>query len=173
MPDHDDHRDDHRDEHRDAHVLSLRLALGSILSPKRPPYTRASTTTSGTASPAWHCPTSGAPLPPHGTHHALGTPSPLFSHLHHPHRPTQAPHPRTLPATPTPPTAQAPSTRAASSPSPEPALAAPAPLPADTQVPAVRASESGSATPHQQRADFIGTLQSKSAWDALIHGSWV
>ncbi|GBE86987.1 hypothetical protein SCP_1002330 [Sparassis crispa] len=26
--------------------------------------------------------------------------------------------------------------------------------------------------PHT-RPDFIGTLQSKSAWDALIHGSWV
>ena len=31
---------------------------------------------------------------------------------------------------------------------------------------------SGSATPGG-RANFIGTLQSKSAWDALIHGSWV
>lgn len=25
----------------------------------------------------------------------------------------------------------------------------------------------------QKRAHFIKTLQSKSAWDAMIHGSWV
>ncbi|KAI9061843.1 hypothetical protein FKP32DRAFT_1677774 [Trametes sanguinea] len=31
---------------------------------------------------------------------------------------------------------------------------------------------SGSATPGG-RTNFVGALQSKSAWDALIHGSWV
>jgi len=29
------------------------------------------------------------------------------------------------------------------------------------------------ATADQKRAHFIKTLQSKSAWDAMIHGSWV
>ncbi|OCH84122.1 hypothetical protein OBBRIDRAFT_799359 [Obba rivulosa] len=165
MPDHDDHRDDHRDEHRDAHVVSLRLALGSILAPKRPPYTRASTTTSGTASPAWHGHASGAALPPHALP-PFGVPSPLFQHhLHHPHRPAQTSHHRTDASTPAPPSAPMVS-RAASAPD----ATTGSPLPADAQVPAAAAS--GSTTPHH-RADFVGTLQSKSAWDALIHGSWV
>ncbi|KAH9856203.1 hypothetical protein C2E23DRAFT_810523 [Lenzites betulinus] len=151
MPAHDDHRDE-------AHVHSLRLALGSILSPKRPHPARSSTT-SGTASPAVHCPHTAIPLATssstsssHGSIHSAPTAHPV-------------PHAHRQPALPAIESAAAHGLDDAHPRAPD-AL----------NVPAARTppsgSVSGSSTPGG-RANFIGTLQSKSAWDALIHGSWV
>ncbi|KAI0655646.1 hypothetical protein C8Q70DRAFT_936078 [Cubamyces menziesii] len=153
----------HEDHHRD--VLSLRLALGSILSPKRP-HPAQSSATSGTASPALHCPHSAIPLGPsvssssaHGSIHSAnsGSPAPHTPHTPQPALPSvesatavhalDDTHPRVPDAVSTHGHGHAHS------------------LPASGGV-------SGSATPGG-RANFIGTLQSKSAWDALIHGSWV
>lgn len=55
-----------------------------------------------------------------------------------------------------------------------PAIHAPAPVAAQAGLEATeqtgeRESPSGSGTP---KAKFLQTLQSKSAWDALIHGSF-
>ncbi|KAI0826501.1 hypothetical protein BC628DRAFT_236229 [Trametes gibbosa] len=151
MPAHDDH---HRDE---AHVHNLRLALGSILSPKRPLPARSSTT-SGAASPAVHCPHTAIPLAASASSsssHGSIYPAPTVHSAPHAHRQTTLPvmestvvhslddaHPR-----------------------------APDALNVPSATP-VSGSVSGSSTPGG-RANFIGTLQSKSAWDALIHGSWV
>ncbi|KAI0334229.1 hypothetical protein GY45DRAFT_1243207, partial [Cubamyces sp. BRFM 1775] len=149
------------DHHRD--VLSLRLALGSILSPKRP-HPAQSSATSGTASPALHCPHSAIPLAPsvsssssHGSIHSAASVTPTSAHAH----------------------AQQPAL-----PSVESATAVHALDNTHPRVPDAVSTHghghglpasggvSGSATPGG-RANFIGTLQSKSAWDALIHGSWV
>ncbi|RPD76856.1 hypothetical protein L226DRAFT_532870 [Lentinus tigrinus ALCF2SS1-7] len=155
MPVHDDHRGN--DE---AHVLSLRLALGSILSPKRPQYTRSSTN-SGTASPATHCPHSSIPLSPahsnSSAHPSTLAPPPPHSappqlHGQHPHHQPAMPHTgmshaldETHPHMPD-------------------AVAAPV---------STVASTPGNMTPNA-RAHFVETLQNKSkSWDALIHGSWV
>ncbi|KAI8992812.1 hypothetical protein BD414DRAFT_286218 [Trametes punicea] len=149
----------HEDHHRD--VLSLRLALGSILSPKRS-LSAQSSANSGTASPALHCPHSAIPLASSGSHGSMAHPSPSATPVPHGHA-----QPQVLPAMPA-----VESTAAhaldASHPQVPDAVSTPQPtasLPASGGV-------SGSATPGG-RANFIGTLQSKSAWDALIHGSWV
>ncbi|OBZ74923.1 hypothetical protein A0H81_05182 [Grifola frondosa] len=154
QPDHDDHRD--------AHVVSLRLALGTILSPVPP------------RSP---------PPPHHPAHHAL-----LNEHLGHRHPALHCPHSFLPSATPD---AHHPGTplshRSTPIPPPfshprgdalapqEPTHAVPAIDTPHGHVPDVVSSArtpSGSMTPGA-RADFIGTLQSKSAWEALIHGSWM
>ncbi|ETW79760.1 hypothetical protein HETIRDRAFT_459706 [Heterobasidion irregulare TC 32-1] len=91
------------DQHREAHVMGLRLVLGSILSPKRPPLPHSS---SGTSSPSSFshasthvhahvhpalAPASAhggvdTPLPPPPPPH----PSPLHTHLPtHPHTPSR------------------------------------------------------------------------------------
>ncbi|KAI0944320.1 hypothetical protein AcW1_002060 [Taiwanofungus camphoratus] len=142
MPEHDDHRD--------AHLASLRVALGLIMSPKRPQYSRTSTQTSGTASPALHCPNTAVPL--------AATTSSSSDHSTHPGTFPRAcvPHSHLEPSPATIPMARA----GAASPLHE----LDSPLPASSQVPAASS---------QAHADFLGTLQSKRAWDALIHGSWV
>ncbi|TFK82235.1 hypothetical protein K466DRAFT_578252 [Polyporus arcularius HHB13444] len=156
---HDDHRGN--DE---AHVLSLRLALGSILSPKRPQITRSSTTNSGTASPATHCPHSAFPLPhapaltpphshsapPHAHHHVHGHShlNPDRAHADQPAMPhtgnaLDETHPHM----------------------PDAVVAAAAPLPTTAA-----GTPSGSMTPNG-RWLIVETLQNKSkSWDALIHG---
>ncbi|PIL26177.1 hypothetical protein GSI_11932 [Ganoderma sinense ZZ0214-1] len=181
----------HDDSRRgdDAHLLSLRLALGTILSPKRSQATPSSTT-SGTVSPAMHCPHSAIPLTP--THSASGshpTPSPNPSgahpqhahhhaHHHHPHHHHHHHH------------TQRPDNHQPAM----PGAAEGAPLHTDEphpHIPDVVVHESagpigvsvgtmpvavpmpGNMTPGA-RARFVETLQSKSkSWDALIHGSWV
>jgi len=183
------------------HKEALRLALGSILAPKRS-YTSSSRSSSGTASPAH--PASFTPPPPHltpsycdaGRADALLHPrNPFFPHTpsrlgyseSRDHSPSgsAAPSPSSLHPT----QSQRPSPPPLSL--PEPAVSDP-PQTSEGQVYAVRAlkpvsapqsgappavtatestgcSGSGSGTP---KAKFIETLQSKSAWDALIHGSF-
>ncbi|KAI0702703.1 hypothetical protein C8Q76DRAFT_231382 [Earliella scabrosa] len=176
--------DDHSRAHDEAHVLSLRLALGSILSPKRPQMTR-STTNSGTTSPAVHCPHSAIPLSPShsnsSAHPASHTPpvhpmsAPPHAHLphqphpHHPHahvHPHQTHHPH------------APSHLHTSyqpgMPGGESSLHDDVHphMPDAVAAPIPTAPSSGAVTPNS-RAHFLETLQSKKSWDALIHGSWM
>ncbi|KAF8064283.1 hypothetical protein FPV67DRAFT_1504258 [Lyophyllum atratum] len=191
-------------QHKEA--LSLRLALGSILAPKRP-FTPSSLSSSGTASPA-HPASFGSPLqpqPPNSTpvQAADGRLAPdAYLHLrnvHLPHTPSRLGQSETKePHWPTGPLPSAPSSApvsprsthgASSSPTEEfPPLSLPPRVvdsptrPSvlhDTQqhsapelrtVPAgPRAPGSGPGTP---KAKFLETLDSKSAWDALIHGSF-
>ncbi|KAI0742500.1 hypothetical protein C8Q80DRAFT_1122763 [Daedaleopsis nitida] len=176
QPTHDDHRG-----HDEAHVLSLRLALGSILSPKRPQMTRSSTT-SGTSSPATHNPYSSIPLSPshsnssaHPASHPHAHPTHPMSappHAHHPHQSHQHvahyyPHGHSHLHTshqPVMPGGESGPAHAMDDSHPHipDALAAPTPT----------APASGATTPGG-RAHFLDTLQSKKSWDALIHGSWV
>ena len=124
---------------------------------KRPSYSRSASATSGTASPAWH-----------GSHHT-STSTPGSSSTPHPH-----PHPHPLSYS------QHRADDLPASSTSSPAMASIRTLhdihTLDTtiaehaHVPA--AIHSGSETPGG-RANFVGTLQSKSAWDALVHGSWV
>ncbi|KAL4246722.1 hypothetical protein ABKN59_008440 [Abortiporus biennis] len=155
----------HSDEHHDAHVMSLRLALGSILSPKRPCSSRSSTATSGTASPlpTWS-PSNISTVPSSSSvdYHS-STPShraPRSSHHSRSQMDLTAPIP--LPQ------------------SPPPASVTPTSVvnrkkgtgvPVSSSIP--NAEGETPSTSSRSRADFIGTLQSKSAWDALIHGSFV
>ncbi|GJE92998.1 hypothetical protein PsYK624_091570 [Phanerochaete sordida] len=139
-----------QDEHHDAHVTSLRVLLGSILSPKRAACTR-STATSGTASPAF--------LPSHPGSPELAHARP---HAHHPHAHAAAP--SASRGTPSSPPALS---RAESSASIPDHVS----MPRHDGVPphAMSADEH-----HRARADLMGSLQSKNtAWDALIHGSFV
>ncbi|KAJ7590447.1 hypothetical protein C8J56DRAFT_937505 [Mycena floridula] len=166
-------------QHREA----LRLALGSILAPKRPTQSRSS---SGTASPA---------LPSNQTLHPSSPGArPVDSHFHflHPHH--NVPHTpsrlsqsestaRDFPSTnPLPYTQGIPSpiplTRANSdsdtagtqSNAPEvPPAHGPDPDASQAAKANTDGSGSGSGTP---KAKFLETLQSKSAWEALIHGSF-
>ncbi|KAF8958565.1 hypothetical protein BDZ97DRAFT_1923603 [Flammula alnicola] len=219
-------------QHREA----LRLALGSILTPKRPPLSTSSRSSSGTASPAYPFSLSAS-----GTHTPAGPPpivgtapsyyplahGPNSSEHLHPHYPYLAhPHPYPLPPSRLGPsrstssTTPSPSGTAPSSahPSPRPEVTCTSPLPLDIEPlpPAVHQDTenapkqlrppitplqpskdgdleqqkladagmgggsyeqrenngqhaSGTTTP---RAKFLQTLQSKSAWDALIHGSF-
>ncbi|PCH42971.1 hypothetical protein WOLCODRAFT_138139 [Wolfiporia cocos MD-104 SS10] len=120
------------DDHRDAHLLSLRLALGSIMAPKRTSYTRSPADSSGTATPA----------PPHASPSsspASFSPTHLQNNIHA-HGLSGS--------TTTAPTSQL-----------------------FTEPPVVPPAVASTAAP-VPRANFIGTLQSKSAWDALIHGAW-
>jgi hypothetical protein len=218
------------DSHHDAHVHGLRLALGSILAPKRPspPSHSGSYPASGTSSPFHHWqhhpggPVTGTstghdtpPLassssssPPHASpvlplhqphfqqpHHP--TPS-MHSHLnfqHHAHVHPQQPQPQPQPHTHayghsrlgfTHSSGSTPSESLSPSPTPSPRLTTPPPTlehaphayphehavsdpsPINTVGGATNAD---AADP--KRARFLKTLQSKSAWDAMIHGSWV
>ncbi|CAL1697737.1 unnamed protein product [Somion occarium] len=147
------------DEHREAHVRSLRLALGSILSPKRVSSTRSSATTSGTASPLHPSVFSTPSL-------STSSEAPPTPHDRHNHRPSRAPISRAqtesnLPVLSKP---QMPSPLGSGDSSPECPSSS---LPVSSSIPGGEIENSSS------RADFIGTLQSKKAWDALIHGSFV
>ncbi|KAG5724709.1 hypothetical protein E4T56_gene3654 [Termitomyces sp. T112] len=192
--------------HKEA--LSLRLALGSILGPKRP-FTPSSHSPSGTASPA-HPSAFGSPgspgLPPPPPHTTpIYPPDHLFPRgMHLPHTPSRLGHsdhardhmwpsgsPGSAPCS-APYSPHGSSTQTAS-PTDEcpPVLALPPPVvesdsrarmgstlhapkprsaPDSGPVPPVRsASGSGCSMP---RNKFMETLESKSAWDALIHGSF-
>ncbi|KIP06768.1 hypothetical protein PHLGIDRAFT_128094 [Phlebiopsis gigantea 11061_1 CR5-6] len=66
-----------QDDHHDPHVTSLRILLGSILSPKRAAYTRSSSSTPGTDSPAFHSSQPASPELPHRVPpHAHASPAP-------------------------------------------------------------------------------------------------
>jgi hypothetical protein len=224
-------------QHREA----LRLALGSILTPKRPPLSASSRSSSGSASPAYfgmhsasgtHTPSGTPPVASSGTYSQAYGPNSsehLHPHGHHPHPPSRlrpSSHSPVSSGNPSP-TSSLPSTGAPSSIStphlgsstdtyvalPDPSnieLPPPAgpiqdtttagkptrppirPLQAtkqgvaqaqlatarsvsertvNTTAPAAAASApvSGYVTP---KSKFLQTLQSKSAWDALIHGSF-
>ncbi|KAI0351271.1 hypothetical protein OH77DRAFT_967139 [Trametes cingulata] len=153
----------HDDQHRD--VLSLRLALGSILSPKRP-HPAQSSATSGTASPALHCPHSAIPL---AASHSASSTHGSHAHAHGSMSATPTPHAHRQPALPSLESTTA--VHALDEAHPRAPDAVSAGTGTGTGTP-VAGGVSGSATPGG-RANFIGTLQSKSAWDALIHGSWV
>jgi len=187
-------------QHKEA--LSLRLALGSILAPKRP-FTPSSHSSSGTASPA-HPASFGSSLPPPPPNPTLMQAADArfdsYSHLrnvHIPHTPSRLGQPEqkepqwpvTSPSsTPSSAPASPPSTHRASPTEELPSLSLPpavvdsasgppvchAPQPVSALQPgtapaAPRAPGSGSGTP---KAKFLETLESKSAWDALIHGSF-
>jgi len=189
------------------HKEALRLALGSILTPKRP-FTP-SRSPSGTASPAhsasFTASSSPQPPPPHSTPtHGHNSDAHMQArYIHHPHTPSRlglgdptdphgsssSPfphHPSRIPSTAnssqqpspsqeTPPPLSLP---ASMLPGPEHQGTAPihAPSPHSAvqsgvvvAVPHAGSAGSGTGTP---KAKFIETLQSKSAWDALIHGSF-
>ncbi|OSX56640.1 hypothetical protein POSPLADRAFT_1062468 [Postia placenta MAD-698-R-SB12] len=116
--------------------MSLRLALGSIVAPKRP--TRAMSN-SGTASPVFPYGTPVTPLPTPATPASQSSSS---SPDRHEQSPTSHSHSPLAFAT-----------------TAEPDL-----------PPAVTIVSDSART---SRAKLIGTLQSKSAFDALVHGSWV
>jgi hypothetical protein len=209
------------DSHHDPHLHGLRLALGSILAPKRPspPSHTGSYSASGTASPFqhWHHPASATspgaghdtppvPPPPLPTPVNQGHPHHQSPYHHHAHQPTPSPHPHLnhhghvhpQPQSHTHPhaygpsrlsfthsTSSTPSESLSPSPTPSPRIATP-PLTIDHSPHAyshehalgdspVTKSAAGpnSDAADPKRAHFIKTLQSKSAWDAMIHGSWV
>ncbi|KAI0075179.1 hypothetical protein K474DRAFT_1446775 [Panus rudis PR-1116 ss-1] len=171
------------DDHREAHVMSLRLVLGSILSPKRS-STPSTAATSGTASP----------LPPHSSV-AIGTSSSSSYPVGSPDLPTHDRHrsarmalPRTNTAETSVPTfskshqhshAPSPLSSCHSTPDSSPTMSSiPIAPGTDSQAraapPPVTATSTAVTSTGSARADFIGTLQSKkTAWDALIHGSFV
>ncbi|KAF8890774.1 hypothetical protein BD779DRAFT_1517008 [Infundibulicybe gibba] len=184
--DHDPAHANKNVQHREA----LRLALGSILAPKRP-YTPSSRSSSGTASPSPYYHNHNHTEHPHLRH--------LHSHLH-PHLPSRLGRtnssdshsdsgtPQLTPSTSTPnsssllpsPTEEHPpalspheSSAAKDAHSTPPPIHSPAPMLVHPPVVAVTEAKpdsgSGSGPP---KAKFIQTLQSKSAWDALIHGSF-
>ncbi|KAL0952786.1 hypothetical protein HGRIS_007011 [Hohenbuehelia grisea] len=187
---------------------ALRLALGSILTPKRP-YTPSSRSSSGTTSPAYpfSTPPLGTPSIPPAPHSTPSShvPSGRFSDSHlnpFPHHPN--PHPHSHPHVPSRlsrseshpdvhdtsssvSSSQCPSPvhrpgSAAGSPTHEMSLAeaaggarvhadgtvsAPIPIPGGP----VATTVDGAHTPGGSKVTFFQTLQSKSAWEALIHGS--
>ncbi|PPQ64916.1 hypothetical protein CVT24_008256 [Panaeolus cyanescens] len=219
------------------HKEALRLALGTILTAKRPPVSPNSRPTSGSASPAHpfvHTPGTSTPVgtPPSILYStALGPMSSeyLHPHGHHPYGHSHHGHPlppsrlgRSTPGSHSPLESSTPSSAQASpalpqSPHPEPLspllnvpeMDPPLPPPATqssqvaspsrpvrppisplqpnhgaagkegitstmsspSDVPCVKAYDA-QGRPVQQKAKFLQTLQSKSAWDALIHGSF-
>ncbi|KAF9502116.1 hypothetical protein BDN71DRAFT_1437587 [Pleurotus eryngii] len=204
------------------HKEALRMALGSILNPKRP-YTPSSRSSSGTASPAYpysfhHSPVPGTPSIPPAPHPTPSSGRFSESHLspfpYHPHPQPHLPHAlpplshthshhvpsplsqldaqsspqdgdqvshsqRNSPthsgaASPT--LSQAPGTlsdasiTAPANPQQEHSngpVHAPAPMQG-----AVVVTDEGSSSSEKSKVTFIQTLQSKSAWEALIHGSF-
>ncbi|KAI1795442.1 hypothetical protein LXA43DRAFT_42843 [Ganoderma leucocontextum] len=177
MPMHDDHR-----RSDDAHLLSLRLALGTILSPKRP-QTTPSSSTSGTASPAVNCPHSAIPLTPthsNSSSHPAPTPNlavvhPQHAHHHHHHHHHHHYHHPLRPDHHQPAMPCAAEGAPLHTDDPHPHIPdAVAPLTHEGAGPiGVAVPMPGNMTPGA-RARFVETLQSKSkSWDALIHGSWV
>ncbi|KAI5887940.1 uncharacterized protein SCHCODRAFT_02075621 [Schizophyllum commune H4-8] len=220
----------HRDAYTAQHNEALRMALGSILSPKRP-FTPSSTShpASGTASPAFfHAlpftgtgpstgPNTGAQTPsdamngsthpqqhahthhlyPHwpGSYHHPHPPEPRQYHSdpHHPyhphtpsrlgageegpaerahaahaddlHDPSHPPSPGELATLPAVDNLHAPAPVAVAS-------ASPHSVPSGGAHPAHAGDGSPSSGAGTPRAKFLDTLQGKSAWDALIHGSF-
>lgn len=210
-------------QHREA----LRLALGSILAPKRAQMSPNSRPTSGAASPAYpfsgsisgtHTP-AGTPPP----HHGMGAGPNSSDYLHPSHGYLHGPSKlgRTTPNSVTPTDSSPSSTH----PSPRPTMVHPAPLPAVQDIeplplpprvqesdapiskpvvtlppsalparPAISPLQSSNEVPVRPssmpglpiakagdatrgpgvapKSSFLQTLQSKSAWDALIHGSF-
>ncbi|KAI0759645.1 hypothetical protein BC629DRAFT_1597695 [Irpex lacteus] len=147
-----------QEDPHEAHVHHLRLVLGSILAPKRAPHARpaSSSSTSGTASPALHHYHHDSHHKSTTGEHSLPTRAPLIRSNTDGHSPPTPPH--TLPDSVMVPHA------AHGHAVPPPAASAP------------DLHNAGADTPpgsRQSKADFIGTLQSKRAWDALIHGSFV
>ncbi|TFL03440.1 hypothetical protein BDV98DRAFT_591309 [Pterulicium gracile] len=181
-------------QHRDA----LRLALGSILTPKRPSPSRSS---SGSATPSLFGHTASCaatpPPPSHLSTAAFGRSAteshlPLYHHHHHHHHPSRLgtsethyhdddlPSPASsnsslevLPLISS--SSGAFSPAGAHTPPHPAALVHPTPIPPpgfkcdDVPVVVVSGTHDGTGTP---KAKFFETLQSKSAWDALIHGSF-
>jgi len=213
------------------HKEALRLALGSILAPKRPSLTPSPRSSSGTASPSYfpnstgHSPHSSTPAsaPIHLTEEAGSVDHSRHTHSHphlqhHSHAHTPSRLGRSSSSTGSPHSSAHPSPRIAtqdphhpigdtvaedgmlalpppisrqnsqgSSPGAEHTRPHPTPVqpvPVDgsslpTDIPSVPVGDyptasasnpgSGTGTP---KAKFFQTLQSKSAWDALIHGSF-
>ncbi|KIK09638.1 hypothetical protein K443DRAFT_671525 [Laccaria amethystina LaAM-08-1] len=205
------------------HKEALRVALGSILAPKRSPLAHGSRSSSGTASPAYPFPL--PPTPPIPPSAYGGGPIDYLHPMHglyqpHPHTPSRlgrsqssnsnspretsasnSPHASPLPIppaatadsplpsplepdglSPLPPSAMSvegadaiPHIRGVP---PPPPVVRPTPMPVQRRrrpsAPPLSGDggsvpPSGAATP---RAKFLETLGSKSAWDALIHGSF-
>jgi len=169
----------HNHNSNDSHHAHLRLALGSILSPKRPHSAQSSL--SGTASPApfTHYTGRASHSPPD---HSVHPPPTMTSRTQSSSSPDSSSHP--------------PSPH--DSPRPQPIshihaegivqeVQPPVPMSGDGGPPtrpplAVVFTNDGAhqvesqVPPSGQRTPsgrFIATLQSKSAWDALIHGSMV
>ncbi|TDL27007.1 hypothetical protein BD410DRAFT_836089 [Rickenella mellea] len=175
--------DTEQTQHRDARdVLGLRLALGSILSPKRTPASRSSS--SGTSSPA-----------PFGLGftHAHAHEAWLLAKEHDHLLIPGSPHPHLMtPGLSSSSVAAAPMTMTRSSSSASvpqdaqhasphehadhhqtPYSTVPLPSTAPSPPPAAIATPHGDDHPRKSKAaGYIATLQSKSAWDALIHGSF-
>ncbi|KAH9942842.1 hypothetical protein B0H21DRAFT_749663 [Amylocystis lapponica] len=138
------------DDHRDVHIISLRLALGSIVSPvKAPPIHPV------IDEHIRNC----KPFPPYSTATPTRSPPEVNTgvHAHAPsHRSSRAP--TAYPQTEAPNSeAQSPTSSAGS--------------PGSARPPNASGTSTGNVT--STRTDFIGTLRSKSAWDAMIHGSFV
>jgi len=226
-PEHDPRAAAHKaTQQQQQHREALRLALGSILSPKRPPLS-SSRSSSGSTTPAYpfsmssgsHTP-SGTPPPYYPLAHGPNSSDYLHSH-HHPH--IYHPHPHT-------PSRLGRSSSSSNSPSgstentapnsshssPLPSVANNLPVPPEIELPPPQIPSgvmpAGSSTTPQTRSPttpshmtsnndaschppvpsdhpsadsadhtarvgtprskFMQTLQSKSAWDALIHGSF-
>ncbi|KAF8809848.1 hypothetical protein BYT27DRAFT_7187114 [Phlegmacium glaucopus] len=230
-PEHDPKTAAHKvtQQQQQQHREALRLALGSILSPKRPPM-NGSRSSSGSTTPLYPFPMSSGPHTPAGSPPAYyplahGPNSSDYLHSHHPHHPhLYHPHPHT-------PSRLGRSKSSSGSPSgsgentasnsslssPLPPVSNNLPVPPEieplppAQIANGVASTANSTTPptrppntpyqptnnnaasgsppiptdhpsadsadHAARAGtprsgFLQTLQSKSAWDALIHGSF-
>jgi len=136
----------------------LRLVLGSILSPKRPCSVSSSSSVSGSASPALSWSTLHHPKGVHSSDNSNPTPPVLSSPSrssssadtasHNSNSPSPLSHPMDIPSVPT-----------------RPSLTVLVSGDGDHG-----ADSSGQRTPSRK---VIATLQSKSAWDVLIHGSMV
>lgn len=211
---------DHEARKNLQHKEALRVALGSILAPKRSPLAQGSRSSSGTASPAYPFPLPATPPIPPSTYG--GSPIDYLHPMHglyqpHPHTPSRlgrssshsnspretsasnSPHPSPLPIppaatadsslpepeglSPLPPSAMSvegadavPRVRGVP---PPPHVVRPTPMPVQSgrrpTPPSLFAGDGGSVPPSgaaTPRAKFLETLGSKSAWDALIHGSF-
>ncbi|KAI0084314.1 hypothetical protein BDY19DRAFT_542643 [Irpex rosettiformis] len=151
-----------QDDPHEAHVHHLRLILGSILSPKRAPYARptSSASPSGTASPALHHYQHDSCHKSEAGDHSPPARAPLFRSNtdsaiqgHSPHSSQHA-----LPE---------------SVMNPHSAYGHPIPPPVASAPDLHNVSVDTTNVSRQARSDFIGTIQSKGAWEALIHGSFV
>jgi hypothetical protein len=217
-PEHDPKAAAHKvTQQQQQHREALRLALGSILSP-RPPLS-SSHSSSGTTTPSYPFSIPSGPHTPSGTPpsyyplaHGPNSSEYIHSlhpHFHHPHPHTpsrlgrskssstnspsgSAPsssHPSPLPPGPVPsnlpippeieplPPAQVTNGVIMTTASPLPTRPPNTPLHANGNPPIPSDHPSADSADHAARAGtprskFMQTLQSKSAWDALIHGSF-
>jgi len=225
-PEHDPKAAAHKvKQQQQQHREALRLALGSILSPKRPPL-NSSHSSSGSTTPSYPFSIPSGPHTPAGTPPsyyplAHGPNSSEYIHSHHPHFHHPHPHPHPHPHTPSrlgrsksssansPSGSSANTAPSSSHPSPLPPGPVPSNLPILPEIeplPPAQITNGVTAMPlptrppntplhpsgnppipsdhlsaesadHAARAGtprskFMQTLQSKSAWDALIHGSF-